>query len=176
MELLDHDLLLAAQHGDANAIEELLLRYHPTITRFARQFCATPEDVEDAVQETLWVASRKIGSLRVASAFVSWAFQVVKHQCYRLLHFKQREQPLDSLIDLSDADADPELRTLLQRDVVTAIAELPATYRSVLILRDVQEMTAPEVAATLDLSLETVKSRLHRARVILREKLAHWRV
>src|SRR4051794_20614683 len=93
-------LITAACEGDPDAIEQLLLYYHPTITRFARKYCATPEDVEDAVQETLWITSQKIGTLRVTSAFVSWVFRVVQRECYRLLHYKQREQNGDDALSL----------------------------------------------------------------------------
>jgi RNA polymerase sigma factor (sigma-70 family) len=167
-------LITAACQGDPEAIEQLLIQYHPTITRFARKFCATPEDVEDAVQETLWIATQKIGTLRVSAAFVSWVFRVVQHECYRLLHHKQREQNLDCLLALDQANSDPERHMMLKQDVVNAIAQLPIDYRQVLIMRDVEELTAPEVAIQLGMTIETVKSRLHRARKILREALRHW--
>jgi RNA polymerase sigma factor (sigma-70 family) len=174
--LITQDSLISAAHaGDIEALEQLLLQYHPTVTRFARKFCATPEDVEDAVQETLWIASQKIGTLRVATAFVSWLFRVVQHQCYRLLHHKAHEEGLHELVNIDYADESPEYCVLLQHDIVAALAKLPTNYRQVLIMRDIQELTAPEVAVQLGLTIETVKSRLHRARGALRESLSTWR-
>jgi RNA polymerase sigma factor (sigma-70 family) len=173
----DHlaDIIGAASAGDIEALEQVLRQYQPTITRFARKYCATPEDVEDAVQETLWIASQKIGTLRVASAFVSWLFRVVQHQCYRLLRHKKQEDDLNNIVDLDFADESPEYCVLLTQDIVRALAQLSPSYRQVLIMRDIQELTAPEVAVQLDLTIETVKSRLHRARSALREALQPWR-
>ncbi|MEO8611338.1 MAG: RNA polymerase sigma factor [Chloroflexota bacterium] len=170
-------LVQAACLGDAEAIEQLLLQYQPTITRFARKFCATPEDVEDAVQETLWIAYQKIGALRTSAAFTSWVFRIVKHQCHRLLRAKKREynfedEPQD--YDLGAADENVELYSALKQDVIQAFACLPVQQRQVLIMRDIQNMTGPEVAAALGLSIETVKSRLHRARNFLRQQLEQW--
>ncbi len=170
------ELIQAAYEGDTEAIEQLLLEYQPSLTRFARKFCATPEDVEDAVQETLWAIYRKISTLRASAAFISWTFQIVRNHCYLLL-----KAPNLSTFDLSKLDyldymhgTDAELYAALKQDVSTAIAQLPPAYRQVLAMRDMEGLSGPQVAESLGLSLETVKSRLHRARQILREKLAHW--
>ena len=170
------DLMTAACDGDSEAIEQMLLHYQPLITRFAHQYCATPQDIEDAVQETLWIASQKIGTVRVAAAFASWLFKIVEHQCYRLLHHKKREESLDALPEADYANESPEYCAALRSDVVTALAKLPSSYRQVVILRDIQGLTAPEVASRLELTVETVKSRLHRARNLLRESLQEWAV
>jgi RNA polymerase sigma factor (sigma-70 family) len=168
-------LIDAAITGQADSVEELLIHYQPTISRFARKYCATPEDVEDAVQETLWIASQKIGTLRVSSALVSWLFKVVRNYCYRLLRIKRREEPLEGSARLAEAEDDGELQIALRRDIAEAVARLPSTYRQVLIMRDIEDMTAPQVAAALGITVETVKARLHRARASLREALAGWR-
>jgi RNA polymerase sigma factor (sigma-70 family) len=168
------DLVQAAYAGDPAAIEQLLRDTQPSLTRFARKYCATPQDVEDAVQETLWIVYRKIGMLRVTKAFVSWAFSIVRHECLRLL---RRDEPTTiSALDVLEhiADEDNALYAELQQDVVRAIAYLPSHYRQVLILRDVQDLTAPETAEMLNLTVEMVKARLHRARALLREYLAVW--
>ncbi len=168
-----HDLIEAARQGESEAIHTLLVRYQPDVTKFARTVCATPEDAEDAVQEALWIASRKVGTLRVASAWTSWLFTVVKRECFRLLHRVRREQPLDQLPaqHLQTQGVD---QGILAHDIAQAIADLPPQYRQVLVMRDVQGMTAPEVAATLGLTVETVKSRLHRARSRIRAALSNW--
>jgi RNA polymerase sigma factor (sigma-70 family) len=173
---IDPGLVQAACRGDAEDIESLLLQYHPTITRFARKFCATPEDVEDAVQETLWIAYQKIGALRTSAAFVSWVFRIVKHECYRLLRRVKRETLLedDPEFSLGAVEDNAELYTALKQDVIQALACLSTQQRQVLIMRDIQNMTGPEVAAALNISIETVKSRLHRARNCLRQQLEHW--
>jgi RNA polymerase sigma factor (sigma-70 family) len=166
-------LVESARDGDTAAIQALIVRYQPDITKFARTVCATPEDAEDAVQEALWIAVQRLGTLRVASAFTSWLFQVVKHECFRLLRKMQHEEPIDqqSMQRLSMDGADHHI---LAHDVAQAIADLPPPYRQVLVMRDVQGMTAPEVAVTLGLSVEAVKSRLHRARAMVRVALHNW--
>lgn len=170
------ELVEAACGGDTNAIETLLCQYQPSITRFARKYCATAEDAEDAVQETLWTIYRKIGTLRSSAAFVSWAFQIVRNYCYELLSPARYEGLVidEAILDTIDHSADPELTVALRNDVVGAIAHLPSAYRQILILRDVEGYSAPEVAEMLRISIPTVKSRLHRGRILLREMLTGW--
>jgi RNA polymerase sigma factor (sigma-70 family) len=168
------ELVEAAREGDSAAIESLLQHCQPSITRFARKYCATPEDVEDAVQLTLWLIHRKITALRTTKAFISWIFSIVKNQCYRLLG-SNREQSIElSQLEHLCSSNDNEGLALLQHDIVKAISQVPSSYRQILIMRDIEGLTAAEVSEELDLSLQTVKSRLHYGRNILREKLQHW--
>lgn len=170
----DPALIASAQQGDPGAIEALLVQAQPDLARFARRVCATPEDVEDAVQEALWRVSRQIGALRTASAFVGWAFRVVTHECYRLLRRTRREDGLDDATHVLTPIAPPEDQADLKRDIVAAMLRLPPSYRQVLLLRDVQDFSAPEVASQLGLTIEAVKSRLHRARAMMRVDLQDW--
>ncbi len=158
---INHDpvLIESARQGDVAALEELLVRCQPDVNRFAVSVCATPEDAEDAVQETLWIIYQKIGALRTIGAFSTWLFRVVKHQCLRL----------DSVPEPSyEFNAYPAFTT---QQVVAAIAVLPPLYQQVLLMRDVESLTAPEVAQTLGITVQAVKSRLHRARGLVRETL-----
>jgi len=167
-------VILAAGRGDPAAIQELLLRTQPDVSRFARSVCATPEDAEDAVQEALWYATRHLATLRVAAAFTSWVFQMVKHACYRVIRRRTRET---AALRMAEPDAPEDTlpdQTALACDVSAAIAALPPAYRQVLIMRDLQGMTAPAVAATLAISVAAVKSRLHRARCMVRAALDGW--
>ncbi len=171
-------LVQDAIEGNTEAIETLLLQSQPSLTRFARKFCATPDDVEDAVQETLWIIYRKINSLRTTKAFVSWIFQIVRNECYALLKYhKQGSNHIEiSKLDYLDyaASNDHDLYSTLAQDLITAIEKLPSPQREVLILRDIEGLTAPEVAGRLHISVETVKSRLHYARATLRHLLESW--
>ncbi len=133
--------------------------------------CATPEDAEDAIQETFWIVSRKIGSLRAAGAFISWLFMIVKRECYRLLRIRQRELPLDTIPEPPDEREQSKNRLQVVQDISISIKNLPLIYRQVIVMRDLEEMTTVEVAATLGITVEAVKSRLHRARNILRTTL-----
>jgi RNA polymerase sigma factor (sigma-70 family) len=170
--MIQIEVVEAAREGDSAAIESLLLHCQPSVTRFARKYCSTPEDVEDAVQLTLWLIHRKIKALRSSKAFVSWIFQIVKNECHRLFSSNRHEELSDfeQLISTNESEG----LALLQADIVQAIAYLPSAYRQILIMRDIEGFTGAEVAQELGLSLETVKSRLHYGRQILREKLQHW--
>ncbi len=171
-------LVQNAMAGNTEAIESLLLQYQPSLTRFARKFCATPDDVEDAVQETLWIIYRKINRLRTSKAFVSWIFQIVRNECYALVRqMKYRADDIEiSKLDYLDyaCATDQDLYSTLAKDLITAIERLPPNQREVLILRDIEGLTAPEVAEKLGIKMETVKSRLHYARVSLRQMLEIW--
>ncbi len=166
---IDAELVTGARAGDAAALDRLLAQSQPDLLRFARRTCANAEDAEDAVQAALWQLHRRIGTLRVIAAFTSWLFRIVERECRRLLGLQRRTVPLDAAPAAALA-LDP-VPTDLRRDLGTMIAALPDLYREVLILRDVEELTAPEAAAQLGISVEAVKSRLHRARGLLREKL-----
>ena len=168
-------LVESACDGDTDAIEALLHQCHSSVTRFARKYCATAEDVEDAVQLTLWTVYQKVNTLKRSQAFTSWVFTIVRNQCYRLLTASWHGDNMDiSKLSYLENTGDIELHNALKQDVITAIAHLPSTYREVIIMRDVEGFSSPEVAERLGLTIATVKSRLHRARNVLREKLEHW--
>ncbi|MEJ6004725.1 sigma-70 family RNA polymerase sigma factor [Paucibacter sp. AS339] len=163
-------LIEAASRGEAGAVQRLLSVCQPDLKRFARRTCSSTEDAEDAVQIALWQLYRKIGALRTVATFATWMFRIVERECYRLLRLRSKAEDLDELAP-QDMPHAPELPTDLRMDLVRAMERLTPPYREVLILRDVHELTAPEVAAQLGLSLEAVKSRLHRARAQVREQL-----
>jgi RNA polymerase sigma factor (sigma-70 family) len=160
-------LIEAAQRGEAGAIEQLLAATKPDLQRFARRLCTGPEDAEDAVQNALWILHRKVGTLSAIPAFAGWLFRIVARECRRLM--RRAGMPIGSA-DI-EAMAAPRIPSELQRDLAAAIGALPEPYRTVLILRDIEEMTAPETADALNVSQEAVKSRLRRAREQIRERL-----
>ncbi|MCV2350544.1 RNA polymerase sigma factor [Paucibacter sp. Y2R2-4] len=163
-------LIEAASRGEVGAVQRLLSVCQPDLKRFARRTCSNTEDAEDAVQIALWQLYRKIGALRTVATFATWMFRIVERECYRLLRLRSKAEDLDELAP-QDMPLAPQLPTDLRMDLVRAMERLTPPYREVLILRDVHELTAPEVAAQLGLSLEAVKSRLHRARAQVREQL-----
>jgi RNA polymerase sigma-70 factor (ECF subfamily) len=178
------ELVRAAQQGDAAAMTELLGRYEGAIYRFGLRFCKDPEDARDVLQETLLAAARGLPSFRGQASLGSWFYTIARSFCIKQ---RRRRLPTSALApedpgerggsELADAALLPdeaaighELGSALQR----ALYELAAPYRDVLVLRDVDGLTAPEVAAALDIGVPAVKSRLHRARLALRDKLAPW--
>ena len=162
------DLILAAQTGDAASIERLLLVCQADARRYARRHCHA-SDVDDAVQETLLTISRKVHGLKAVAAFSSWLFVVIKRECRRLEQLMFRHEPLpDELAEeqmLSRPDAS------LRIDLARALESLPAHYLEVVLLRDFEELTIGEIAQHLGEQPGAVKSRLHRARELVREYL-----
>lgn len=160
-------LIDAARHGDRGALEHLLAVSQPDIRRYAQSQCSA-SDTDDAVQETLWLVYQRIGALRTVTSLSSWVFAIVRRECNRLwrrMH-GQTELPAD------DHPAfvyrpEPELR----EDLIAAIHSLPDSYRQVIVLRDIREFSISEIAIELRLSREAVKSRIHRARLMIREYL-----
>jgi RNA polymerase sigma-70 factor (ECF subfamily) len=159
----------AARAGDPAAIVAVLDRAQPDVRRYARVACRTSGEAEDAAQEALSLLFRRVGTIRSLAAFSGWLFAVVRRECLRLARRAGLVQPL------ADDDAERRVAALgdaeLRLDLANAIEALPAHYREVVLLRDVRELSVGEIAAELRTTRETVKARLHRARVLLREYL-----
>jgi RNA polymerase sigma-70 factor (ECF subfamily) len=168
-------LLAAAQAGDLEALNTLLVMHRRGVYRYGLQVCRTTEDAEDAVQETLWAATRALRTFRgSASAIASWLFTIVRRECLRLIEgHKRAPQGLDGAEDeLPGGQADPEDAVMSERGaelLAEALSELDALHREVILLRDIRELSAPEAAAQLGITVDALKSRLHRARVNLRD-------
>lgn len=180
-------LVEAARRGDRRALEDLLERASPLILRFGMRMCGgRVEDAEDVLQDTLLNVVRHVGDFRGASSLSTWLYSIARSACSRKRR-KSRFAPerLESLHDeegrqasaLPDPGSQPEqaaaeheLGDVLER----AIAGLDPKYREVLLLRDVEGLTAPEVAEVLGLRLEAVKTRLHRARAQVRAAVRPW--
>jgi RNA polymerase sigma-70 factor (ECF subfamily) len=168
------DLLVAAQAGDTTALFEMLRVHRHGVYRYGLQVCRTTEDTEDAVQEALWAATRALKTFRgSASSIASWLFTIVRRECYRLLdRHRLAPEALDHHFDMRSEDL-PSDEALSQRSrselLAEALASLDPLHRDAILLRDIQEFSAPEAAARLGISVEALKSRLHRARVRLRE-------
>lgn len=164
-----HQLIELACKGDKQALEKLLVICQPDIKRFARRTCSSSEDIDDAVQIALWQLYRKIGMLKTVATFSSWLFRIVERECYRLFKIRNSKN-IDSGFDFDSfktAYTDIDLKI----DLINAILVLPIIYREVLILRDIREYSSPEVADQLGINVEAVKSRLHRARMLIKEKI-----
>nr|WP_244645961.1 sigma-70 family RNA polymerase sigma factor [Bradyrhizobium campsiandrae] len=159
----------AARLGDPKAIARLLQTAQPDIRRYARATCRSSADAEDAAQETLWILFRHVGTIRSLLALSAWLFSVVRRECLRLA----RKAGLAPAIDESEAEAVLLARREadLRIDVAAAFEALPSHYRDVALMRDVKEMTIDEIAEALDVTRQTVKARLHRARALMREYL-----
>ena len=161
-------LIGAAQGGDSVALNELLTTCQVDARRYARRHCQV-SDVDDAVQEALWILARRIRGLRAAAALSSWLFTVVRRECLRLERRMRGLGPsIDEIAEEQMQQRDP---VDLRADLLAGIEALPDHYREILLLRDFEQMTIAEVAARLGLEVPAAKSRLHRARAQLREFL-----
>ena len=159
-------LIMAAQTGDAMAISRLLAVCQADARRYAYRHCYA-SDVDDAVQESLLVVSRKVKGLKAAAAFSSWLFTVIKRECRKLerMMFKHDPLPDELAEELMLCRDDVALRI----DFAKALESLPAHYLEVVLLRDFEELTIAEIAERLGEQQGAVKSRLHRARELVRE-------
>ena len=170
----DLALIEAARGGDRQAIVTLLAVAQPDIRRYARRSCSTADDVDDVVQETLWLLHRRVGTLRALSSISGWLVTVVRRECLRMAA-RVMGKPVnldEALLDAANEDRLTHLpQDELRLDLSRAIQSLPENHREVVLLRDIEEMTVDEIAATLNLTRESVKGRLHRARALLREYL-----
>lgn len=162
------DDLCAARAGDRHALERVLHRSRPHLRRYAEGHCAS-RDVEDAVQEALLAVARHLPRLRQPESFAGWLFRIVRRECLRCNRLAQPAWQVP-LVDDVDA-AVPGDNPALGRDLDRALAALPAHYREIVVLRDVEGLSLDEVCARLALSLQAAKARLHRARLQLREAL-----
>ncbi|MDQ7006538.1 MAG: sigma-70 family RNA polymerase sigma factor [Acidobacteriota bacterium] len=183
----DRQILERLRNDEPGAFDLFVDRFGDRIYGFGLRMCGEVEDARDVFQETLLQAYQKIGQLKHPEALKSWLYRVASNACLmkrRKGKFEpRRELSLDELmpsgreglrVEIPDPGRLPdeeaasgELRELLRE----AIAELPEHYRIVLVLRDMEQLSTREVAEALDLAETAVKMRLHRARLMVRQRL-----
>lgn len=178
----DQALLERARAGDGAALEALLERHQAQIYRFGMTMCRDPEDAKDVLQDTLVAMARGIREFRGASSLSTWLYTIARSHCikrHRRSKFVQEERSLDADPAAATALPDPTRgpdEAVAGKEVEEALAEaidaLEPTYREVLVLRDVEGLTAPEVGEVLGISAAAVKTRLHRARLAVRAHVA----
>src|SRR5258708_4679406 len=165
-----NDLVGAARAGNEEAVLELVRRCGPQLRRYANRQCAS-DDVEEAVQDALWLLYRRVVALRTIGAFSAWLFQIVRRECLRRarkrhgLLVEWDEKQISVLA--GDGQPDEDLRI----DLMRTISDLPQNYREVLILRDISGFSSEEAAGQLHIPVAAAKSRLHRARQMVRLRL-----
>jgi len=184
--LLDDDvkLIASAKTGDKIAFGKLIRKYEKTVFSFAFKICRDKEKAEEAMQETFINAYRGLKSFSGNSKFSTWLYRIATNNCL-MMHRKKSHEPVVSLEDTElirengelqvphwgetphDAILNKELKEILDH----AIQKLPLEYRIVFVMRDVEGLSTEEVGKALKLSVPAVKSRLHRARLFLRNEL-----
>lgn len=167
---VDAHVLLAASAGDPQAMQLLLANLRPNIRRYAAYQCGRSTAIDDVVQEALIIVNRRIGTVHNLASFGAWLAKVVTRLCLlpplRLIRAAESLARVEQSIDFS-ARPNHELRL----DVARALESLPPGYREVVVMRDFEELTIGEMAARLSLTREATKSRLHRARALVRPYL-----
>lgn len=185
LETSDTTLLERARGGDRGALEALLRRHQRSVYRFGLKMCRDAEDAKDILQETLLAVARTVKDFRGASSVSTWMYTIARSFCIKKRRRSKfapaAEESLDARAPGTEARqvADPSRgadESLAGRQIEAALEQaiggLDPMYREVLVLRDVEGLTAPEVAEVMGLTVQAVKSRLHRARVAVREAMA----
>jgi RNA polymerase sigma-70 factor (ECF subfamily) len=179
----DLALLDAARAGDRDALELLLERHQAQVYRFGMKMCRDPEDAQDVLQETLLALARGVRDFRGASSISTWLYSVARSFCIkkrRRSKFAPNESSLDDRkandaelpAEPSRGPEDAMAGKEVEQALEAAIRSLEPMYREVLLLRDLEGLSAAEVAEVLGIGVQAVKSRLHRARVMVRERVA----
>ena len=163
--------------GDALAFEELVMTYQHRVFGVALRMLGNRAEAEEVAQEAFVRAHRALGAFRGDAKLSTWLYAITSRLCLNRLASGERRlvrQGEDALLRLSDAGPRPDAaleRRELETALGRAIAELPEDRRIVMVLRDLEGLSYEEIAEVLELPLGTVRSRLHRARADLKEKL-----
>lgn len=187
----DTELLARLQAGDELALVELADTYRSKIYQLAFRYLRNKEDAEEVTQDVLYKVYRKVSAFRGDAALSSWIYRITFNAAMsrlRTVKYQRAQEdehrpanadgeemasPLRAdIADWSDMADERVLRSQLRRRVFGAILALPAIYRAPVMLRDIQGMSTEEASAMLRVKDQTLKSRLHRGRLILRKQLA----
>ena len=167
---VDGVLFAAAQAGDPAAIDRVLRELQPDVRRYARRQCHRTSAIEDVVQEALIVLYRRLGNVHDPLAIAGWIFRVVTRLC--MLPLMGLIRGAEALTERHEAELFARVpQDDLRIDLARALESLPEIYREVILLRDMEQLTIGEAAQHLGITREACKSRLHRARVLVREYL-----
>ena len=186
----DRQLLARLQAHDESALTELIDTYGSKVYQLAFRYLRNKEDAEEVTQDVFYKVYRKVAAFRGDAALSSWIYRITfntamsrlrtaKHQHAQkdeALAPHDAEQPLSNatldIADWSNIADEQVLRSELRRRVFHAILSLPAIYRAPVVLRDLQGMSTEAASAMLHVKDQTLKSRLHRGRLMLRRQLA----
>lgn len=180
------DLVRAAATGDADAMERLLMRAQEVAYRFSLLVCGHPEDAEDVMQDALFKTYRYVNRIQEPEAFRTWLYKTVRNAC--LMKRRRRVDEPAHHVSIEGASGEGEPGAIAVEDrgrpadvqlmdawiggrLRRALHALPPPYRAIVVLREIEGLSTREVASITRLSEANVKTRLHRARVLMREQL-----
>jgi len=186
----DEVLLTRLRAGEPGALAEVASRFGPRIHQLAFRYLKNHEDSEEVTQDVLYKVHRKVGSFRGDAALSSWIYRITFNTAMSKLRSasvrrsmlerldtsageaEDRSRHVNELPDWSEMADERALRAELRRRVLRAVLALPAIYRAPVVLRDLQGLSTEEASEMLKVKDQTLKSRLHRGRLILRKQLA----
>jgi RNA polymerase sigma-70 factor (ECF subfamily) len=186
----NHLLIEQLQSGNELAAAELAATYRARIYQLALRYVKNHEDAEEVAQDVLMKIYRSVGSFRGDAALTSWIYRItfnasISHlrrmrarRVGRLLplDLDHRESdihaPHEAIADSGEPIDERLVRSQLRRQLASAVRQLPPLYRAPVVLRDIRGLSTEEASAALNVKSQTLKSRLHRGRMILREQLA----
>ena len=177
MPLDDLTLVVRAEEGDVRAFETLARRHQDALYRVAVRVLGDPAEAEDALQEALLSAWRRIDLFRVEAAFSTWMYRIVTNQCVVALR-RRRPQPVaDAGRELAAPDS-PERAAELDAELAAlgrAVQDLPDDLRVCWVLRELEGLGYAQIAEVTGAGEPTVRGRIHRARVRLTAAMREWR-
>ncbi|MBI2222495.1 MAG: sigma-70 family RNA polymerase sigma factor [Acidobacteria bacterium] len=191
----ERELIERIQAGDQAAVSSLVQVYGPRIHQLALRYVKNWEDAEEVAQDVLLKVSRKISAFRGDSALSSWIYRITFNTAMSRLRAQRTRQKADAAaaaeaesaavtphspdeiptrepVDWSSMADDDLLRVEMRAKLVEGLKKLPEVYRVPVLLRDIQGLSTEEAAAVLRVKSQTLKSRLHRGRLILRQHLS----
>ena len=182
----DAELVARIGRRDQAAFEMLMRRYNGKLFRVARAIVKDDAEAEDALQDTYLEAYRRIGSFRGESQLVTWLTRIVINQALMRLRRQKRDRVVvpfsggrgasHETLEMADAriesPPDATMRAEVRRMLERRIDQLPVAFRTVFVMREVEDLSVEETAASLSIPAATVRTRLFRARALLREALA----
>ena len=184
------ELIGRMQAGDATAVAELSSTYGPRIHQLAFRYLKNWEDAEEVAQDVLLKVHRKIALFRGDAALSSWIYRITFNTAMSRLRTSRFSRPHEvQAVDITTENGDvaPQepadwssladdhvLRGQMRTSLIEALTHLPEVYRTPVILRDIQGLSTEEASAVLKVKPQTLKSRLHRGRLILRQHMGEF--
>ncbi len=183
-EMSDMELVTLLQNGSSDAFSEIVSRYAEKAQHLAMRITRSQEDTEEVLQDVFVTVFRKIDTFKGESAFSSWLYRITANTAFMKLRGRKKTAAI-SLEDITPKEKESWTRNRsdesdiehistrheLREQIQKAVEMLPYEYRIIFVMRDVDGLSNEEVAATLSFSVAAVKSRLHRARLMLRKTL-----
>jgi RNA polymerase sigma-70 factor (ECF subfamily) len=162
-----------AAGGDATAMERLLVRAQEVAYRFSLLVCGHVEDAEDVMQDALLRTYAHVKEIDNPDAFRTWLYTIVRNACLMKRRRRAGEPTQFAPLDQAGAQAQENAMTdpWIDRRLQAALAALPPSHRAVVVLREIEGLSTRDVATVTGISEDNVKTRLHRARIMLRRQL-----